>query len=686
MKYLYSFILVSLLLGCQSAPTWRTGFDTKTAPDDNTPGLFARTKAFFAPTPFYEERIAENKREIDEQGAKQNSKKFASAIPDASLTASNSVVAATKSESETNTNEINNEVASTNKSKTTDKSNKSVQLDESGEIAANAGQAANSSKSEEFETLAELLKPKRGESERFRKFLEMIINSAESDRGVDEETLKRLITNFRKSEIDWAEFPDLESQTIWTLRAKILPNYSPNSNNATTSENIIPGNETELLTDNNKSWEKTSNKKIDAKLESKSQSKSNTSANLSENASKSRSASIRQTTSQRFSDDDLWNDEELEEPMQLTMRNRASLPPAALSQQNRRSAPNPLRAPMPSEQTETPSFAFAASNIASSPSLLLNQAPIYPVMGSPNQPVPNQSVPNQSASIQANQGTALTANQTANYPVNQGATHGIIQASYQNQVGLPIHTTNYAPGSPLAATDWETQTRIATDLLRNRIEQTVDGRTFANEMRLRLLELALGNRSEAVRPMRQTEEPINEFWSNQVLGITALMDEPGQPNKSIRYVNAAFRFDEGLMELRRLCPIKLKNVQIVTTWEKFGDFQPRTEPCRAGERIAIYMELENPSIRQIAKGYNVQTSISYEIRDGAASVVAKKDNIVAEETTPSQKHDYCIGLTVPLSENLPAGRYQLRINVTDMNDPTMQYAEEQIPFRIAQVE
>jgi len=230
--------------------------------------------------------------------------------------------------------------------------------------------------------------------------------------------------------------------------------------------------------------------------------------------------------------------------------------------------------------------------------------------------------------------------------------------------------------------DWKTQARIAADLLRAKIANAPDGRSFINEANLRLLELVLGNRQEAVRPFPVVEKPINDFWSNQILGFSTLLDETAIPDKKNRLATASFRFDEAANELRRLCPMKLKNVQFVKDWVTFGVFLPRKEDCLAGETVGLYLELDNPTVRRSTMGYSVRPTIHYEIRDSTSKLVFKSDDIPLEETTPSSKRDYCIHLNVRLPKSLAHGQYLLRINVTDMNSDNLQYAEEQLFFRI----
>lgn len=277
----------------------------------------------------------------------------------------------------------------------------------------------------------------------------------------------------------------------------------------------------------------------------------------------------------------------------------------------------------------------------------------------------------------------------AAYRTSGGSSNNITSAAHVESARVEEKTSVSAPPppppaplAPPATDDWESQTRLAVEQLRRKIEQTSGHRTLTNEARLRLLELALGNRSEAVRPLTTADKTFNEFWGSQMLGFSTLLDEVATPELPSRIVAAAFRFDEASSSINRLCPMKLQNVQFVKDWATFGVFLPRNEDCRAGENVGLYMELENPTVRHSAQGHNVRMSISYEIRDNAARIVHQADKIHVEETTPSQKRDYCIHLWIRLPKSLAHGQYQLRVNVTDMNSDSMQYAEEQIPIKI----
>ena len=265
-----------------------------------------------------------------------------------------------------------------------------------------------------------------------------------------------------------------------------------------------------------------------------------------------------------------------------------------------------------------------------------------------------------------------------------GAVPATVQTSYQAQ-SIPTqapHLAGYGVG------DWQSSTRQAIEQLRYTMTQTPNGGTESNEIKLRLLEMVLGNKAEAVRPIPSADKTVNEFLGHQVLGFAALLDDSMQNDRS-RYVSAVYRFSEGLQELQNLCPIKLKNVMFVDDMIAYGQYIARnSQEFYPGEDALVYMEIENPSMRRftdrIGDGFEVGVAISYEIRDAHARVVVRQDAGKPAERSLSRKRDFAMTVgPIPLPTSLPPGQYQLRISVTDLNDDSMQYTEEQIPFRIA---
>jgi hypothetical protein len=256
------------------------------------------------------------------------------------------------------------------------------------------------------------------------------------------------------------------------------------------------------------------------------------------------------------------------------------------------------------------------------------------------------------------------------------AATGVAQASYQSQVPAR-HSTGFGAG------DWQTPAREATEQLRFAIEQTPHGRTVSNEMRLRMMEMMLGNKMEAARPMQSADATVNAFMADQVLGFSALLDDTVPDNRS-RYVSAAFRFNAALMELQNLCPIGVRNVTFVREWVGYGQFvpHPTSREFHPGESFLVYVEIENPTVHRVPDGFEVSVAISYEILDDNANVHSRREVGKPSERSLSRKRDYNLGIPGTIPASLAPGQYFLRVSITDLNDASMRFAEEQISFRV----
>jgi hypothetical protein len=277
-------------------------------------------------------------------------------------------------------------------------------------------------------------------------------------------------------------------------------------------------------------------------------------------------------------------------------------------------------------------------------------------------------------------------NKFVSYSPNQSG--NIITANYLPQNQNTFYPANAQQQFSNQNDNWEMQVRNAIMLLRREMEMSSGVRTFSNEVKLRLLELSVGNRGEAIKPFGAAEKQVNEFWADQMLGLSTIMDEMIIPNRFIRYDSALLRFDNSVAALRQVCPLRLKNVQLIqhdsaSHISSFGNFQTRNEDCKPSETILIYLELENPTIKKSSQGYTVRVSVVCDVLDTASNVVQKDDQGNVEDISTAQKRDHFIKMELTLKKNLPNGYYKLRIRVTDLNSHDSQKtAEEQIPIRI----
>jgi len=119
----------------------------------------------------------------------------------------------------------------------------------------------------------------------------------------------------------------------------------------------------------------------------------------------------------------------------------------------------------------------------------------------------------------------------------------------------------------------------------------------------------------------------------------------------------------------------------VSTPARFGTFERLEENHRfkAGETVAIYMELRNFSCTPQDADFGTHVVSSVEIHDAEGKVVFRFDSDRAE-TSLSPRQDYFhIGrFTLP---TLPAGAYTLWLKATDV--PTGRVARRSLDFRLA---
>jgi hypothetical protein len=510
------------------------------------------------------------------------------------------------------------------------------------------------------ELVSESLLPKRGDSERFRLFLKELAGVPAGMLKVSEAELVERVVAFRAESLAVSS-PAFEALAIKNLRADILPDFLADKK---LDDKSIEGNEAH---------------------ESESVLTATNQRSKFKAAWKPKFEQVAYYEQRQIDSDDIYRNDnsDINSKNKIDTENKP-LPDKMYSSNGRK---RQLSAIQPrgveTEKSRESSDSGNAGNVINPPNSLTASKQSLPSL-----PQLNHDQPNTNSSID----TQKTQDKKfVNQPLDSHA--NIVPANYTLPNAIPNTTptpnANLQPQPQLSniQNDWESHARQAIAILQHDMETTSALRTFSNDVKLRLLELSVGNRGEAVKPLATAEKQINEFWTNQMLGLATIMDEMIIPNRVTRYDSALARFEGGIAALRQVCPLRLRNVQLVQSDEKhhisFGNFQIHEEDCRAGENISIYLELENPTVKNLTQGYNVKVSVAYEIIDTTANVVQARNMGTVEDVSSVPKRDHFIKMAIDLKRNLPQGNYNLRIHVTDLNnqDPP-QTVEEQIPIRI----
>lgn len=239
------------------------------------------------------------------------------------------------------------------------------------------------------------------------------------------------------------------------------------------------------------------------------------------------------------------------------------------------------------------------------------------------------------------------------------------------------------PSSVSRNRDWVLAAEESSELLRAQIETNPHARNVSrDEAKLRLQEAVLGNTREATRPIKSLDVAERNFMANMTLGLSAFLDENNYLSETDRRSAVLHHMNEACKELAATCPMKLRNMHFVSDCKGFGQTRSHEGSYRSSEMLNLYIEMDNPTIRETATGYETRVVASYEIRDKESRVIQAEKNVEAPSNSASRKRDHFLCLSIQLKENLAPGPYTIRVAVCDRYHDSHQTAEEILGFQI----
>ncbi len=287
-----------------------------------------------------------------------------------------------------------------------------------------------------------------------------------------------------------------------------------------------------------------------------------------------------------------------------------------------------------------------------------------------------------------------TARETASQVAYRS--NGFVRSPSVNQAGYnqqpePYYGSGNGPGRYVpedleaGPAEWEQIARAAAESLKTKINLSRDPEEAANdEMRLRLLEVALGKQQGVREPISGLDEPVRNFFSNELFGIGILLNEHTTPDVNARCLIAQPHFLEAQQQLQRACPLRIRNMQFVKEWgKKFGDYTPAKPELQADTPALLYFELENLTGNgSETTGFSTKISVNYEILDATGATIAKSESGTNEELLRSRLRDYSTTLQIRLPASIPAGHYFVVLRVVDQNHLKLQMDSQRVGFTV----
>jgi hypothetical protein len=246
---------------------------------------------------------------------------------------------------------------------------------------------------------------------------------------------------------------------------------------------------------------------------------------------------------------------------------------------------------------------------------------------------------------------APAATAASGKPGNQAAGLAVRQVSYEEPVTgdsqqLLAKTIQALEGSPGADTDPAAQS--------------------ARQVYLRMLYLAAGRRDDAMRPIAGLPANEQEFWAEQLFGLSTYLDANRSPDAKRRAAEARVHLTNATGHLSESGELLVRNMAFCTEVHSFGVFTPfASTQFKPGQQVILYAEVENFKSESTPKGFHTALRSNYQIFDQQGRRVMQHDLGTTEEHCRNARRDYFIRYFLTIPSRIYDGPYTLQLTIED---------------------
>ncbi|MEX0792900.1 MAG: hypothetical protein WD045_07160 [Pirellulaceae bacterium] len=230
--------------------------------------------------------------------------------------------------------------------------------------------------------------------------------------------------------------------------------------------------------------------------------------------------------------------------------------------------------------------------------------------------------------------------------------------------------------------DWNSQldSTIAS------LEQEVGNRRLSEsqraqmELRLRMLYLLSGRKSDAVSKVDLLPEDEQEVWSQLIFGMEDYM-KTGEMPADRRSLLALGAFRRATDRLREVSPLELRNIEFIQSVDSFGQFKKFPQPeFREGQEVLLYVEIDNFTSEHSGDTFETVLSGGYEIYDPAGRRVDARKFAEVKDTCQQQRRDFYVPYRIYMPDEIAPGNYRMELTITD--NKAEKFGQASIEFRI----
>jgi hypothetical protein len=229
-------------------------------------------------------------------------------------------------------------------------------------------------------------------------------------------------------------------------------------------------------------------------------------------------------------------------------------------------------------------------------------------------------------------------------------------------------TTNSPPAkSAESNTTWRDHLTAAIGVLERETHDNPQGAdTLANQVYLRLLDLAAGRTDAALQPIQGVSQGEQDYWSKQLYALSTYLDRQRISDPARRAGEAGLHLTKATAALAEQGPLRVCNLAFCTRVDSYGVLK-RDEPAefKAGQKVLLYAEFESFKSEQSAEGYHTALEATYQILDNRGQRVARDDLPLTEEHCQNRRRDFFASYFVVLPKAIYEGTYTLELTIED---------------------
>jgi hypothetical protein len=260
-------------------------------------------------------------------------------------------------------------------------------------------------------------------------------------------------------------------------------------------------------------------------------------------------------------------------------------------------------------------------------------------------------------------------------------------------VKTTLQTTDASKQDASAATnscenlDWQQLINQAAEDLSGRLAASPSSTAEVHQhVSLRMLWLLAGDTEKALEPIPHISPGEQDYWSQQLFALATYLDHHTQPDDKRRAAAAVIRLEDAVTSLHELGALTLRNLSFCKSVYGYGSIETfDADRFSPGEKVALYVEIDNYHSRSTEKGYCTSLGSTYELLDENGERVSGGTFPDVDDCCQSRRRDFHIQYGLTLPDKIAAGRYKLQLIVKDRQSDKIGHASASFEIRGSQL-